>query len=387
MVKNTSIYKHGERWRARAQKTVDGKVIRVEKDCKTKKEAEDAIPALKAKLEDRVRVVSTDITDKTTLREAFELWINYKLQNDKKELKPQSLTRIKMTIKLINEELGELKVREISDSQLQAFLRLMKDRGRDLGDGNYKPQGYSSVKKMYDALNAMYAWAYKRKYIYLNPMDLVEMLDKSRWGEEEDPDVNFYTPEECQKLKEECLRLHPDGRLVHRYGPLFVLMLNTGIRVGEAAALMRSDIDGDIMTINKTMIMLDNQPTLQSTPKTSRSNRTLKLNNTSQEMIKIMTDTFPDIANGMLNYSVRGTYVPTAKLNRYLDEILMIAGIEKKGGCHTLRDTYATRLIDLGEDIIVVSRLLGHKDSSVTERHYVKKIREREAKASTALEL
>ena len=37
---------------------------------------------------------------------------------------------------------------------------------------------------------------------------------------------------------------------------------------------------------------------------------------------------------------------------------------------HTLRHTFATRFLQAGGDIYVLSKLLGHSSVSVTERHY-----------------
>jgi site-specific recombinase XerD len=39
--------------------------------------------------------------------------------------------------------------------------------------------------------------------------------------------------------------------------------------------------------------------------------------------------------------------------------------------CHTLRVTFACHLIKKGVDIYTVSRLLGHSNVKVTEKHYL----------------
>ncbi len=43
------------------------------------------------------------------------------------------------------------------------------------------------------------------------------------------------------------------------------------------------------------------------------------------------------------------------------------AGIRKRVGCHTLRHSYATHLLENGMNIRMVQELMGHKDVKTTE--------------------
>lgn len=55
------------------------------------------------------------------------------------------------------------------------------------------------------------------------------------------------------------------------------------------------------------------------------------------------------------------------KLQKAVHAAYIAAGIHKKAGCHTLRHSFATHLLQGGYDIRTVQALLGHKDVKTTE--------------------
>ncbi len=115
--------------------------------------------------------------------------------------------------------------------------------------------------------------------------------------------------------------------------------------------------------------------------KTASSKRTVPLNDTAIEMIKLLQTEYYFGEDAPLICDENGNYTKPSNFRKRFYRILKGAGIETKG-IHSLRHTFATNLVNgvrLDDGTIralspkQVANLLGHSTSEITELYYVKK--------------
>ena len=174
----------------------------------------------------------------------------------------------------------------------------------------------------------------------------------------------------------------------------FKLMIQTGIRVGELAALNAFDVDSkDMMLhINKTVTKDEiGAYIIGDTPKTDAGNRDIPLTNQALETIRAQRQlnqvVFGNVVHQTLFRSPEGALLREYQVNREIKRICKKAGIEKFT-CHAFRATFATRFIEQRpQDYKVLSEILGHSNTKITLDLYTHVMKDSKIKAMNGVEI
>lgn len=163
------------------------------------------------------------------------------------------------------------------------------------------------------------------------------------------------------------------------YYEFMALMILTGMRYGEAAALTWEEIDhkANVIHVVKNRNILEDGRTGIGTPKTSTSTRDIPMTSEIRRILKQQGDKMK-LLNGMkvIPFDRRifstpgGAIISSQVINRAIGRILK--QLEDKDvhidrfTSHAFRDTFATRYIEQGGSPQTLKTILGHKSLAIT---------------------
>jgi integrase len=162
--------------------------------------------------------------------------------------------------------------------------------------------------------------------------------------------------------EEKSLLQAAEGKMRGQLREVIVVGLNTGMSLEELINLKWQNID----LFRRTLI---------STREKSDVTRTIPLNQTLLALLKGKSKI--QSISGYVFYNKANNKLDRWKLKTQFNKAVSDARISHFR-FHDLRHTFATRLVQSGVDLYKVSKLLGHKDISTTQRyahHYPESLR------------
>ncbi len=322
----------------------------------TKKKAHDKLREVEDQLKRGIYIPDRRIP---TFKEVAEDWIEYKKIN----LRDSTWSVYEGHTRNHFHDLDPIKNNRITTAKIEKFIVDRQTEGMNI----------NTLRKILVTLNQIMAYAVRHGYIDYNP---VRDAERPRGqGQEEKPSIRVLTPDEIHFL------LQAENN--QKFKTMFMLAIMSGLRQGELLGLKWSDVDwpNNQIQIQRTF---NNQSWYK--PKSKASARKINLGPSMMRELKKwrlacppseLNLVFPNGAGGPINHN--------NMVNRHFEPALKKAGIERIR-FHDLRHTYASLLIEQGENITYIQTQLGHSSPSVTLNVYAHLIKPHDQSAANRLE-
>ncbi|MBA2558631.1 MAG: site-specific integrase [Propionibacteriales bacterium] len=342
----------------RRWQTVDGRL----------REAEAALEDVRVRKRRGERIAPTRVT----LAEYADTW----LEAQRGRLRPKTVTTYDGHLRRhVVPRLGRHRLAEINEDDVAALISEMRagiyyeERcGHTVKLTRKKPFASWTIRGTLSPLSAMLGHAARRGMISANPVARLERGERPTVAEKE---KRILTSDEIRKLLKTASP---------KYRTLIATGIYTGLRLGELLGLTWADVDFDAGFIHVRK-QLDPQGN-RVEPKTPCSVRDVVLIPQLARLLKEHKEEAFGRGRAKATDPVFASEVgsPMERRNvaeRGLGEGVKRAGLNDPGQpkltMHSLRDTFASHLIlDLGLDVVQVSRQLGHSKPSVTANTYAR---------------
>lgn len=294
------------------------------------------------RIEEECTELSTDVDDNIHILKVFAA--NKKLEGCRDNTIEQYLRQTKHLLDTVNKN-----YKNITKDDVKYYLAMYSR--------NVKPNTVANAKRF---LSAFFSWAHDEGLINSNPVKTikgikpVEVVNK-HLSMEEDVAVR-------------------DVEMSKRDQAIIDFLLSTGVRVGEIAAMNRSNvnlIDGSVTFIGEK----------------NGKQRTVYLDvRAKKHLIEyLQTRTDNDDALFISHRMFKNVYgikdvrrLGKTAYESIAKDMAVKAGItDKVCTVHVYRKTFATRLAENGCPLEIIQELLGHSSAEITSKHYVAKTQKR----------
>ena len=228
------------------------------------------------------------------------------------------------------EELKKNQIHEVIKEDIEAFLAKM-------GKNGYTPK---SISRKINSTRTFYRFLKVNEYITDDPSLLVSH-----------PTYQLAPPRILNPTEYRALR--DAARNDPRMYAVIELLLQTGIRIGELAKLKLSDIKNDNLRI---------------APFEKHEERTVPLNRRANEALNIYIKIRPSVEEQTIFITKSGKPFLIRNIRTAIERYFRLAEI-KNAKVNDLRHTFVAHHLKHGVSLIVLSKVLGHKRLSTTERY------------------
>lgn len=349
--------------------SLTGKKVKTYVTAKTKK-------ALKS-LSD-LKITEFEKNGKTMLREKvefenFEALANAWLDDYLLTVKFNSQTMMRSHFKnYIIPALGDYKVEKITAPLLQSIINdwAKKANTASISKGKRPVGSCRDYKLLLNTIRRILDFAFQMGIISSNPARMVVAPRLKSRGKNK---IKYLNDTQLKKFLDYLDSLEQTDKNIFSI-TLYKLLLDTGLRIGEALALNWSDIDYDnqIIHVDKTV---DRAGKVQDSPKSESGIRDVSVSTRTMLMLKQWQNRQRvlyrkhKIPTRIVFASSIGGYLSRGHVINSLNKHYKNAGISLTG-FHAFRHTHASILLNAGADYKEIQHRLGHAKIAMTMDTY-----------------
>lgn len=186
------------------------------------------------------------------------------------------------------------------------------------------------------------------------------LIVKNRRKTRADIRANVFMPEDVEAIK---------SAILDSTDPLdqgIRLCFMTGLRICELSALKPEDVDGDILTVQRMERRhKENGSYVYTVEECTKANAGAR----DVVLIKEAQDLIGSLKSGEYLFERSGKRIRGTYFSRKLRDICRKVGVSAKG-CHAIRKTYCSQLLNAGMPLAEVQHLLGHTSPRTTLSAY-----------------
>lgn len=289
------------------------------------------------------------------LSECVYEWLEESKRNN---VKPLTYDRLLISFKLMmNYPIADHQVDMMTSRDIQRYLNnLVLD-----------VYSMSTIKKQFNLITGYWKWAMSQGFV-VSPIYMGVNLPSESSVVSHKREIEAYSHYEQDILMSRLMTLDKDQYAVA------ILMMELGLRVGEALALTWDDIlwSRRAIRIRSTLIRMSNEPTtyVQDTPKSKTSKRTIPLSDRCMEVLQRLKDRKPFARYVFSSGSGQDLPYSYSSVEFHVRHLCKDLGISYRG-LHAFRHTFATNCYERGCDVKILSKLLGHANVAITYNTYI----------------
>lgn len=297
---------------------------------------------------------------KIKFKDCFDCWVSEKLEYG--EIQKQTYDRYTADYKryIHGTELETKEIKQIDELYLENFIKT------SIAEGHLTAKNWGNMRIL---LSGAMVYARKHGYtdmrmsLFLAELNLSSKIFERRVVLDEE---QVFSREEETLIK----KFVADNEDMLGLG--VILAFETGLRVGEVAALRWSDYQGDTLIVQRTEIKYkDNHgewiEEVRNFTKGRDGIRQVVLTDEAQRYMNKLYE-YTGSRDGYV-FLRDGKRIKAAWLSNKVDTLCRCAGVRFRS-FHKMRKTYATKLENAGVSDIVKIKQLGHTEILTTKKHY-----------------